>query len=115
MDESILNTIKKLIGLEVDYTQFDTDVITHINTALGILFQLGIGPEDGLYITSAKEKWMDLLDGENLFELVKTYVYLFVRNVFDPPSSSSVLEANRKLMDQLEWRIVVMADHVENQ
>ena len=112
MNESILTTIKKLVGIDETYTQFDADLVIHINSALIVLFQLGVGPSDGFSITGKKETWSEYTDDETLYEMIKTYVYLYVKNIFDPPSSSSVLDSYNKMMTQLEWRIAVMTDHL---
>ena len=110
MDESILNSIKKLLGLPEDYMAFDQDVIIHINTYLGVLNQMGVG-KSGFHIEDEDETWGDFLEGHtvSLYE-VKTYVYLRVKMVFDPPSSSLVSEAMNKNIDELGWRLNVKVD-----
>lgn len=113
MDESILNSIKKLLGLPEDYTQFDQDVIIHINTYLGVLNQLGVG-KAGFHIEDEDETWGDFLEGHTVsLHEVKTYVYLRVKMVFDPPSSSLVSEAMTKNIDELGWRLNVKVDPEE--
>lgn len=109
MDQSILKTIRKLIGPEEDYTHFDPDLIIHINTAIGILSQLGVGPEDGFFIQDETSKWSDFLEDEVMYEMVKSYIYLFVKNVFDPPSNSFIVNSFEKTLKELEWRIEVRA------
>lgn len=110
IDDSILGTVKKMLGIPQDYKQFDTDVIIHINSVFSILSQLGVGPEEGFSIKDDTSLWSDYIpDGKALSD-VKTYVYLKVRLIFDPPSASSAVEAMNKLVSEFEWRINVAAD-----
>lgn len=110
MDESILITIKKMLGLEPDYSPFNTDIIIHINSVFMILRQLGVGPENGFSITGTDETWSDYLEDISLLEAVKSYIYLKVRIIFDPPSSSSVMDAMQKQIAEYEWRLNVQVD-----
>lgn len=107
--DSILNTIKKLLGLDASYTAFDTDVIIGINSAFSTLHQLGVGPASGFAITGATEKWDDYLDDYGTLENVKQYIYLKTRYVFDPPTGG-VLTAMDAVIKELEWRINVAVD-----
>lgn len=109
--ESILISIKKLLGIPEDQTNFDTDIIIHINSVFMILTQMGVGPEEGFVIADNFPQWTDFIpdDGPNL-ELVKTYVYLKVRLLFDPPASSTVLASIEKLISEFEWRLHVKAE-----
>lgn len=109
MDTSILNNIKKLLGLSEDYEAFDTDIIILINAAFSVLHQLGVGPEEGFAITDASATWEDFMGNVPNLEMVKTYVYLKVRVVFDPPTGS-VLEAMNKTIQEYEWRANVEVD-----
>jgi hypothetical protein len=104
---SILDSIKKLLGMEPDYTDFDTDVIIHINSAIMILNQLGVG-NIPFSISSNLETWKDFL-GEDLsyLEAVKTYIYIKVKLVFDPPTSSFVITSLESKAGELEWRFKV--------
>ena len=104
--DSILQSIKKLLGLDEDYDAFDDDVMIHINSVLMILTQLGVGPRDGFVITGEEETWKDYL-GKDISKLsaVKTYVYLKVKTMFDPTSSSVVNEATKEMLKELEWRL----------
>lgn len=104
--DSILQSIKKLLGLDEDYDAFDDDVMMHINSVLMILTQLGVGPKNGFSITGEEETWDDYL-GEDISKLsaVKTYVYLKVKTMFDPTSSSVVNEATKEMLKELEWRL----------
>lgn len=103
--ESILDSIKKLLGPSVDYNQFDQDIITHINTALMDLNRIGIGPSEGFSIKDSSSVWKDFIYDLTKFEGIKTYVYLSVKLVFDPPSNSSVLASMEKRLDKLEWTL----------
>ena len=105
--DSILLSIKKLLGIDALCDHFDTDVIMYINSALSNLTQLGVGPPDGFMVTSNTETWGSLLMDSKKLEFVKTYVYLKVKLIFDPPSSSSVIDAIDRQIKELEWRIEV--------
>lgn len=107
--ESILTSIKKLLGITEDYEQFDTDIIIHINSAFSVLTQLGVGPEAGFYIEDSDAVWTDFVNDSRL-EMIKTYVYLKVKLVFDPPTSSGVIDAINRQISELEWRINVAVD-----
>lgn len=108
--ESILKTIKKLLGIADDQTNFDADIIVHINSVLMTLTQLGVGPEDGYIITDDFARWEDFIpNGQNL-EMVKSYVYLRVKLLFDPPLSSSVQQAMERTISEFEWRLNVKAE-----
>lgn len=111
MDGSILNDVKKTLGLSDDYTAFDRDVILHINTVLGILVQLGIGPEEGFAIEDETTYWSDFLGEDLNYNGVKSYVYLRVRLLFDPPATSFHQTAMNEQIRELEWRLNV---HREN-
>lgn len=108
--DSILTSIKKLLGIPEEYEQFDTDVIMHINSALFVLTQLGVGPSGGFSITDKTSKWTDFVSDVTKIESIKTYVYLKVRLVFDPPTSSAVIDAINRQISELEWRINVAVD-----
>lgn len=107
---SILDEIKKMLGLASDYTEFDQDVVVHINTAIMALQQMGVGISDPFYITGKEQIWDEFLDGHEDLEAVKTYIYLRVRMTFDPPTSSAVIDAMNRTMSELEWRLNVRAD-----
>jgi hypothetical protein len=112
MDDSILNSTKQILGVAVDYTVFDLDIITHINAAFSILHQLGI-PEDGFYIESDADLWTDIpLDvTKSQLNLVKTYVYLKVRSLFDPPTTSYLIDATNNQIKEYEWRLNVSREN----
>lgn len=113
MNDSILLTIKKMLGLEENYTPFDVDVIIHINSALMILNQLGIGPKGGFEISDASSKWSDFLTNSVNLGSVKNYVYLSVKMLFDPPTNSFVLDAMKRQVEELGWRLNVQAESAE--
>jgi hypothetical protein len=109
MDHSILEDIKTLIGPDID-DDFDTDLIIHINTVLGILNQVGVGPTDGFAISGSQETWEQFIGNAMLLSEARSFVYLKVRLMFDPPSSAAAIENMQKLCDELIWRIQVKAD-----
>lgn len=105
--DSILTSIKKMLGIPEEYEQFDMDLIIHINSVLGILTQIGVGPSEGYFITSKTNTWNELLLTSSQFEMVKSYIYLKVRLLFDPPTSSAAVESAKQLISELEWRLSV--------
>jgi hypothetical protein len=108
METSILTSTKKILGIAADYTVFDPDIITHINTALSTLSQLGVGPLMGLTIEDASAEWTDFIaDNNPFYNSVKTYVYLRVRQIFDPPTTSYQIAAFDAQIKELEWRLNV--------
>lgn len=111
--ESILTSIKKLLGISEEYTHFDSDLIMHINSVLSILTQLGVGPEDGFSIKDDDAMWTNFILVNSKLELVKSYVHHKVKLLFDPPLSSAVIEAMKQTIAELEWRIQVIADPVK--
>lgn len=110
MSESILTNTKKILGLAEDYTVFDTDIIIHINSVFSTLNQLGLGPEEGFMIEDATAVWDDFLSDDLRLNNVKTYVYLRVRVLFDPPTSSFGLAAMQEQIKELEWRLNVQRE-----
>ena len=102
--DSILESIKKLLGIPKDYTAFDVDVIMHINTAFAILNQLGLGPEGGYGIEGYDDAWDDYIVSYNM-SMIKTFIYLKVRLAFDPPSSTALIESMQRTLDELTWRL----------
>jgi hypothetical protein len=110
--DSILDTIKKLLGFDWDYTAFDIDIITHINSTFFTLQQLGIGPAEGFTIIDNTATWSDFVVGENV-QAVKSYIYLKVRLVFDPPANSFTQEAMKNQATEYEWRLTTHMDGVK--
>lgn len=107
METSILICTKKILGLAPEYTAFDLDIITHINTAFAMLAQLGIGPTQGFAITDDTAQWEDVIIDDIQLEAIKTFVYLRVRLLFDPPTTSYLIAAFEKQLDELAWRLNV--------
>ena len=108
--ESILTSVKKMLGIEEDYTHFDPDIIMHINTAFSTLRQLGVGPVDGFVIENSGSTWSDFIPDSKRIQMVKSYVYLRVRILFDPPATSTVMEAFNQQIKEMEWRMNVEVD-----
>ena len=108
--DSILTSVKKLLGITEECTDFDADIIMHINSALMILTQLGVGPSEGFFIEDKTDFWDDFITDIGQFEAVKTYVYMKVKLMFDPPSSSAVMDAMNRTISELEWRLNVAAE-----
>ena len=108
--DSILGSIKKLLGITEEYDVFDKDLIMHINSVFFVLTQLGVGPAEGFFIQDETAVWDDFIPcGANL-EAVKSYVYLKVRLLFDPPQSSALTEAINRQISEFEWRLNVAVD-----
>lgn len=105
MEDSILDTVKKILGLAPDYDAFDVDVITHINSVFVILHDLGIGPINGFMIEDQSAVWGDFLGDDPRLNSVKTYMYLRVRLLFDPPTTSYHITALNEQIRELEWRL----------
>lgn len=110
VENSILISIKKLLGIDKDYVQFDQDIIININSALMSLMQLGVGPQSGFKIRGEEETWNDFIGERIDFESVKTYVYLKVRLTFDPPQSSYLIENIKEQLKEIEWRLNFQAE-----
>jgi len=113
--ENILTSVKKLLGIEENYTHFDADIIMHINSVFSILGQLGVGPVNGFSLEDGDETWDQFITdgvGFNKFSMVKSYIYLKVRLLFDPPLSSAAMDAINRQISELEWRLYVAADPV---
>lgn len=110
--DSILTSIKKLLGISEEYTQFDDDIIMHINSVFLNLTQLGVGPEEGFFIEDDTTDWEDFVDIESNAQLqaIKTYVYLKVKLLFDPPLSTAVIESTNRMISELEWRLNVAVE-----
>ena len=107
MEQSILISTKKVLGIAEDYTAFDLDIITHINTAFSTLTQLGVGPAEGFMIEDAEPEWVDFYADDLQYNAVKSYVFLRVRYLFDPPQTSYLISATERQIQELEWRLNV--------
>lgn len=112
MNGSILDTTKKILGLDATYSAFDPDVIMHINTAFFALNQLGIGPADGFMIEDSTTLWDEYLGRDINLNAVKTYIYLRVRILFDPPTTSYLINALQEQIKEIEWRLNVNREEV---
>lgn len=114
MEESILTSIKKLLGIASDYTHFDQDLIMHINSVLMILTQLGVGPTEGFAIEDDSANWDDFLPDVTKYAAVKSYMHYKVKLLFDPPTSSAAMDALNKVIDEYEWRLNIVAETSDN-
>ena len=113
--DSILNSVKKMLGIEPDYTHFDSDITMHINAVFMILTQMGVGPVNGFVIYDSKAVWTDFVPDQIKVESIKTYVFLKVKLIFDPPLNSAVLEAMNRMISELEWRLNINHDIVDKE
>lgn len=111
--ESILTSIKKLLGIAEEYKHFDADLIIHINSVFSFLTQLGVGPSEGFYIQDENSVWDDFVPEGHTRENIKTYTYLKVKLIFDPPLSSAVIETINRSINEFEWRINVAAESMK--
>lgn len=109
--ESILTSIKKLLGIVEEDKQFDIDIIIHINTVMMALTQIGVGPSEGFAITDEYSTWEDFIGDKPYLNSVKSYMYLRVRSLFDPPPSSAAIDSMKKLADEFEWRLQVAVEN----
>lgn len=114
--ESILTSIKKMLGIYEADTSFDADIIMHINSVFTVLTQLGVGPSKGFSISDSLTIWDDFIPKESMpegvaYESMKSYMYLKVKLLFDPPASSTVTETYNRLINEFEWRLNVTAEN----
>lgn len=112
VNSSILLSVKKMLGPSADYDVFDPELIIYINSVFGTLHQLGVGPEEKFVITGDSELWSDFTTEGEEIEEVKSYMYLRVRLLFDPPSSSFVLSSFKEQIKELEWRLQCKAEEI---
>lgn len=110
--ESILTSIKKMLGIMEEYEHFDADLIMHINSVLSILTQMGVGPSEGFSIKDNTAVWDDFVTGPE-FNDVRSYVYMKVKLMFDPPASSAITDSMNRLISELEWRLYTTAENKE--
>lgn len=110
MVDSILTSVKKLLGLTDNYEAFDPDIIIHINSVFSILHQLGVGPDRPFSIQNKDAVWTDFTQDKDQIEMVKTYMYMKVRVMFDPPMVASALEAMNNLISEMEFRLNIADD-----
>ena len=108
--DSILTSIKKLLGITEEYTQFDIDITMYINTIISVLTQIGVGSNIGFIVNDATDTWDDWLPTSSDLESVKTYIYLRVRLLFDPPTNSAVTKSYEQIIRELECRLLIATD-----
>lgn len=110
--DSILTSVKKMLGITEEYEHFDADIIMHINSVFMILTQMGVGPTEGFAIEDASTSWSDYIPNTSLVKMegVKSYMYAKVRLMFDPPTISSVMDAMNRMVSEFEWRLNVAAE-----
>lgn len=113
-NDSILTSIKKLLGIEEEYTHFDSDIIIHINSVFMILNQLGVGPPKGFSIKDKTAVWSDFLPNDTKLQAVKSYMHLKVKLLFDPPLGSAVIAAMEKMISEHECRLNIAAETEED-
>jgi hypothetical protein len=112
MESSILTSTKKVLNIPADYTAFDLDILTHINTAFSVLTQLGIGPTTGYFVEDETLMWEDLMLPQVQLNMVRTYIYLKTRMLFDPPGTSFLIDAMNKQIEEHEWRLNVFREEL---
>lgn len=103
--ESILTSIKKMLGITEEYEHFDSDIIIHINSVFMILAQLGVGPPSGFSINDKTSTWKEFISDDTKLQLVKSYMQMKVKLLFDPPLSSAVIASMEKMISEAEWRL----------
>jgi hypothetical protein len=109
---SILDSIKKVLGFDPDFTDFDLDIIMHINAFFGTLQQLGAGPTEGFVISDNTKLWSDFSDNQMMRANVQSWMYLKVRMTFDPPATSFVIDSQTKMADEILWRISILSEQI---
>ena len=112
--ESILTSIKKMLGITEDYEHFDADIIMHINSVFTILTQLGVGPAEGFRIEDSSATWADFLSDNEKLDSVKSYMHLRVKLLFDPPLNSKVIESMNRMIGEFEWRLNVEVENTKS-
>lgn len=113
--ESILTSIKKLLGIAEEYQHFDMDLIMHINSVFMILTQLGVGPQEGFVIEDDTLEWTDFIEDPVQLQAVKSYMHLKVKLLFDPPLSSAVIESTNRMIAEFEWRLRLAAESMQEE
>lgn len=110
--ESILTSIKKLLGIAEEYKHFDDDLIMHINSVFLVLTQLGVGPETGFMIEDDTTEWTEFIGESAQLQTVKSYMYLKVKLLFDPPLSSTAMQSMNNIIAEFEWRLRLAAEEI---
>lgn len=111
MEASILVNVKKVLGVAESYTAFDEDILMHINLAFSVLNQLGVGPIEGFLIEDKGTEWEEFDVPSVQLNMVKTYIFLKVRMLFDPPTTSYLIDAVTKQINEYEWRLSVFREN----
>lgn len=115
METSILDSTKKILGIEPSLDVFDLDVITFINSSLVTLTQLGIGPPEGFAIEDNSAQWDEFIGGDIRYNMIQSFVFLRVSMLFDPPQAGYLVDAKEKQLRELEWRLSVMRDDIQQE
>lgn len=110
MEESILNHVKDAAGVNTDDSAFDGELVMHINSVFMILRQIGIGPETPFFIEDDSATWDEFTEDDKILPMIRSYVTLKVRTLFDPPTSSALMEAINSTIAEYEWRLQIEAD-----
>lgn len=110
MIESILDTVKTILAIDPECEDFDEELLLHINSTFSVLTQLGVGPSGGFYVTGSSTKWTDFMEDLDKIQMVKTYVGLKVKMLFDPPSTSFAQESMKNMVSEYEWRLNIECD-----
>lgn len=113
MEQSILKSTKKILGIDASYTAFDLDILTHINSAFAALEQIGVGPEDGFAIVDDTSVWTAFIGSDPKKNMVKTYIFLKVKQYFDPPQTSYLVTAQKEQIAEFEWRLSINRELTE--
>lgn len=112
--DSILNSVKKMLGVEADYDHFDPDILMAINSSFTVLCQLGVGPDEEFSIDGPKTTWSDFFAlCDKPINLVKSYIYLKTKLLFDPPTTGVLHEAMERQIQEFEWRLNVADENYE--
>lgn len=109
--ESILTSVKKMLGITEEYTHFDPDIIMHINSVFMVLNQLGVGPKKGFFIEDDTTTWADFLGDPTILQIAKSYMYMKVRLLFDPPANGTVMKSMEQLISEFEFRLNIAVDN----
>jgi hypothetical protein len=110
VEPRILVSVKKVLGLPEADTSFDVDITMHINSAMARLNQLGIGPAEGFMIEGADDTWDAFIGSDPRLNQIRTFVYAYVRLLFDPPGTSYALASMEKQVEKLEWLLNVQRE-----
>jgi hypothetical protein len=109
---SILDSVKKVLGFDPDYTFFDLDILMHINSAFGSLQQIGVGGDTGFWISDNTTLWSQYVSSYSYLGMIQQYIYMSVRMAFDVPTTSFAIGAFEKQIEELAWRINIAAEHI---